>query len=83
MHLHFQKVKKKHCMGKVLDYNRHESAIKEKTRKSSQSELHKREALNQRSLGSDGCCEAPSGSRAEPWWWPRGQGPRKISRIFL
>ena len=45
---------------------RHESAIKEKTRKSSHSELHKREALTQRSWGSGGLCEPPSSPGMSP-----------------
>ena len=84
----------KHLSGKVIkptrrnnvtlqEVIRHESAIKEKTLKSQHRELHKREALTQRSWGSGGRCEPSSGSRAEPWWGPRGQSPRKISRIFL
>ena len=28
--------------------------------------------------GSGGRLEAPSGSRAKPWWGPRGRSPRKL-----
>ena len=29
-------------------------------------------------MGSGGRLEAPSGSRATPWWGPRGRSPRKL-----
>ena len=47
-------------------------------KKSSQSELHKREALTQRNLGLEGCCEPPSRARAEPWWGRGGKAPGKF-----
>ena len=46
---------------------RHESAIKEKTWKSSHSELHKREALTQRSWGSGGKFHVFSSKNALDW----------------
>ena len=33
---------------------------------------------SQSQLGSGGRCKPPSGSRAKPWWEPRGQSPWKI-----
>jgi hypothetical protein len=29
-------------------------------------------------MGSGSCCEAPSESRAKPWWGTRGQSPFKL-----
>ena len=37
------------------------------------------EALSGRGFG--GCLEAPNGSRAKPWWGPRGRSPRKLMDI--
>ena len=37
---------------------------------------HHRDQKN--SWGSGGRCKPPSGSRAEPWWGPRGRSPRKL-----
>ena len=52
----YHKVKFAKFLVLELLYFRHESAIKEKTRKSSHCELHKHEALTQHSWGSGGRC---------------------------
>ena len=31
-----------------------------------------------KTAGGLGCCKPPIGSRAEPWWGPRGQSPQKL-----
>ena len=61
---------------------RHESAIKEKTRKSSHSKLHKREALTQHSWGSGGAASPPAGPGLSPGGGQGGEAPRKF-RVFF
>ena len=56
---------------------RHESATKEKTWKSSHSQLHKRQALTQPSWGLGGAVIPPAG----PGMSQGGEAPRKI-RLF-
>ena len=60
---------------------RHESAIKEKTRKNSHSELHKRKALTDAAGGQGVAVRPPAGPGMSPGGGHGGKAPRKF-RIF-
>ena len=62
---------------------RDESAIKEKTRKSSHSELHKREALTQRSWGSGGAVSPPAGPGLSPGGGQGAKPPENFTYFTL